>query len=76
MDASFRVRAEQRAREFAGQATTAEDLNGLLRAMMKSGLERMLNTELDVHLGRRPLAASPNASESLVETSGAQAVPG
>ena len=31
------------------------DLNGLMRLMMKSALERMLNTELDVHLGRRPL---------------------
>ena len=39
--------------EFAGQATTVEELNGLMRLMMKSGLERMLNTEMDVHLGRR-----------------------
>ena len=38
------------ATEFASEATTIEDLNGL---MMKSGLERMLDTEMDVHLGRR-----------------------
>jgi hypothetical protein len=31
-----------------------EDLNGLLRLMMKSGLERMLDTEVDLHLGQRP----------------------
>ena len=31
MDASFRVRAEQLATEFAGQAQTAEDLNGFMR---------------------------------------------
>jgi len=64
MDASLHKRSEQLATEFASQARTAEDLNGLIRLMMKSGLERMLNTELDVHLGRRPsptasLAASP-----------------
>jgi putative transposase len=55
MDASLHQRAEQLANEFASQARTAEDLNGLMRLMMKSALERMLNTELDVHLGRRSL---------------------
>jgi putative transposase len=54
MDASLHKRAEQLATEFANQARTAEDLNGLMRLMMKSALERMLNTEMDVHLGRRP----------------------
>ena len=34
-----------------------EDLHGLLRLMTKSALERMLNTEMDVHLGRRPSCA-------------------
>jgi transposase-like protein len=55
MDDALRVRAEQLANEFAGQATTAADLNGLMRLMMKSALERMLNTEMDVHLGRKAL---------------------
>jgi putative transposase len=59
MDASLQARAEQLATEFASQARTAEDLNGLMRLMMKSALERMLNTEMDVHLGRRP---SPQAA--------------
>src|SRR5437762_14207320 len=54
MDVSLQARAEQLASEFASQSRTAEDLNGLMRLMMKSALERMLNTELDVHLGRRP----------------------
>jgi transposase-like protein len=53
MDASLQARAEQLASEFAGQAATAEELNGFMRLMMKSALERMLNTEMDVHLGRR-----------------------
>jgi putative transposase len=57
MDASLQSRAQQLANEMAGQARTIEDLNGLMRLMMKSALERMLNTEMDVHLGRRPTAA-------------------
>ena len=56
MDASLRSRAEQLASEIASQARTAEDLNGLMRLMMKSALERMLNTEMDVHLGRKSLS--------------------
>ena len=73
MDASLRSRAEQLASEIASQATTAEDLNGVMRLMMKSALERMLNTEMDVHLGRRtlppvvannqPIAEAPVATE-------------
>jgi putative transposase len=68
MDASLQKRAEQLATEFASQAKTAEDLNGLMRLMMKSALERMLNTEMDVHLGRRSLpqhtAIEPPAREA------------
>ena len=71
MDASIRVRAEQLATEFAGQAQTAEDLNGFMRLMMQSALERMLNTELDVHLGRRKLPGVGPVAES-GETGAAQ----
>lgn len=53
MDALLQSRAQQLATEFASQATTVEELNELMRLMMKSGLERMLDTEMDVHLGRR-----------------------
>lgn len=71
MDASIRSRAEQLATEFAGQASTIEELNGLMRLMMKSALERMLNTEMDVHLGRRTLAVAeafePPAKTSAVD---------
>lgn len=56
MDGSLQSRAEELALEFANSATTIEELNQLLRLMMKSGLERMLDTEMDVHLGRRPAA--------------------
>jgi len=67
MDASFESRAEQLASEFAGQATTVEELNGLMRLMLKSGLERMLNSELDVHLGRKSAqTADETADEPVV----------
>lgn len=58
MDDALRNRAQVLAREIAGQARTIEDVNGLMRLMMKSALERMLDTEMDVHLGRRPPADS------------------
>lgn len=69
MDAGLQERAERLAGELASQAKTAEDVNELLRLMMKSALERMLNTELDVHLGRKGLA-SPEVSprEIVAET--------
>ncbi len=64
MDASLRSRAEQLAGEFSSQATTAEELNSFMRLMMKSALERMLNTELDVHLGRKGTAGAAAAGRA------------
>jgi len=63
MDGALQDRVEVLAREIAGQARTIEDVNGLMRLMMKSALERMLDTEMDVHLGRRPLAEPSGPSE-------------
>jgi putative transposase len=76
MEASLRTKAEKLAEEFADRHTTPEDLNAFIRLMMKAAVERMLNTEMDVHLGRRgvPVAAatagaeSPPPSESAAET--------
>ena len=53
MDAILKSQAEKLANELAAQVNTLEDLNGLMRTMMKTALERMLNTEMDVHLQRR-----------------------
>ncbi len=69
MDATLQSRAEQLASDMAGQATTIEDVNGLMRLMMKSAMEQILDTEMDVHLGRRPAAmaqeqAPPNIQRS------------
>jgi putative transposase len=64
MDAILTGKAEQLAREIASQATTLDELNSLLKLMMGSALERMLDTEMDVHLGRKLLPGS--AQDSLV----------
>jgi len=68
MDASLQSRAEDLAGEIAGQAKTVEDLNGLMRLMMKSALERMLDTEMDVHLGRKSLAVDADERSSDMPT--------
>jgi len=52
MDAKLMKKAEELAQEVAGQATTLDELNGVMRSLMKTALEKMLNAELDVHLGR------------------------
>jgi putative transposase len=64
MEASLRAKAEKLAEEFADQHSTAADLNGFVRMMMKTALERMLNTEMDVHLGRRGTATESGESRS------------
>ena len=56
MDASLQSRVELLPREIASQARTIEDVNELIHLMMRSALERTLDTEMDAHLGRRPLA--------------------
>ncbi|VTS01041.1 mutator family : Transposase, Mutator family OS=Edwardsiella ictaluri (strain 93-146) GN=NT01EI_1510 PE=4 SV=2: Transposase_mut: DDE_3 [Gemmata massiliana] len=73
MDAILKSQAEHLAREMGTRVTTLDDLNGLMRAMMTTARERMLNTEMDVHLGRRtettvtdnptPDAPTTNATE-------------
>ena len=62
MDESMQARAETLARELAGDVKTIEELNGLLRFMTKTTLERMLNTEMDMHLGRVPSSAGTEVS--------------
>ena len=62
MDALLTAKAELLATEIATQAKTLDDLNGLMKLMMKSALERMLDTEMDVHLGRKKLTVSTTDS--------------
>jgi putative transposase len=73
MDADLELKAEQLAGEITAQAQTLDDLNGLFRCLMKSPLERILDTEMDLHLGRtslpvlatdRPDATDPAAAKN------------
>lgn len=64
MDAMVLKKTKELAEQLAGQATTLDDLNGVMRSLMKSALERMLNTELEVHLGR-----GPSVGAATIETS-------
>jgi transposase-like protein len=61
--------------EFAVESRTAEDLNSLMRLMMKSALERMLNTELDVHLGRKAAPAGLVADQAATPPEAEPAAP-
>jgi transposase-like protein len=72
MDAILKSQAEKLAGELAAQASTLDDLNGFMRAMMKSALERMLNTEMDVYLGRR---AGPATTDTTTGVDDAAAAP-
>ena len=77
MNDALQGRVEVLAREIAGQARTIEDVNGLMRLMMKAALERMLDTEMDVHLERRPAAVAATVPTALpaVETEPSQKTP-
>jgi len=59
MDATLKLKAQQLADDIASQAKTLEDVNGLVNVLVKAALERMLDTEMDVHLGRRAVPALP-----------------
>ncbi len=73
MDATLRTQAEQLAGDIADQAETADDLQGLLRLMMKAAMERMLDTEMDVHLGRRSPPGTSNPAPAEGEDSSSHA---
>jgi transposase-like protein len=71
MDATLKLKVEQLAGDIATQARTVEDVNDLLRTLMKNALERMLDTEMDMHLGRTNAAAVPVVPEvETTETAG------
>jgi len=67
MDEALKLKTEQLAGDIAAQAQTLDDLNGLIRTLMKSALERMLDTEMDVHLGRKTVAALPQHESASLE---------
>lgn len=52
MDVSLQADMERLASRIAAEARTVEDLRSILREMTKATLERILDAEMDVHLGR------------------------
>ena len=76
MDAMLLKQTDDLAKAVAGEATTIEELNGVLRALMKSALERMLNTEMEAHLGSQS-ASAPTAgtSDALAPAEGSEVRP-
>ena len=70
MDVALLKKTDELAKELAQNSTTLEDLNNVVRSLMKSTMERMLNTEMDVHLGRRLTSATgtENAAEMADQT--------
>lgn len=66
MDANVMEQAEELAKSIATQATTMEELNGVMRTLMKSALEQMLGAELKVHLKEERQAAGivPSPAEA------------
>ena len=51
MDAMLRGKAEELAKEIAVSISTQQELSDVMRMMTKSVIERMLDAEMDVHLG-------------------------
>jgi transposase len=65
MDANLKTQTLELAHDLAEQATSLADVNNLLQLLMKSALEKMINTELNVHLQQQNLVADsyrPNSS--------------
>jgi putative transposase len=52
MDAGLQERAEKLAREMADGISTQQELSTMLRLVSKTMIERLLDAEMDVHLGR------------------------
>ncbi len=69
MDVTLTQKTEDLAAELAQNVTTLEELNTAMRSLMKSTMERMLNTEMDVHLGRRSVPAIRALDDSAATTS-------
>jgi len=67
MDADLQERAEKLAREMAGGISTQQELSSMLRLMTRTMIERMLDAEMDVHLGRKECPANGPASSSDAE---------
>ena len=76
MDAMLTKKASELAKELAGNATTLDDLNGMMRSLMKTAIETMLHSEMSVPLGRRRAANDAEAErgeKTVIETASEEA---
>jgi putative transposase len=72
MDATLRDKAAEFAKEFARNISTPQELSDVMRLMSKSMIERMLQAEMDVHLGQGS-AATPTKGTATTEPPGGAA---
>jgi hypothetical protein len=59
MEETLKLKAAPLASESATQAKPLDDVNELFRTLLKSARERMLDSERDVHLGRKASVVLP-----------------
>jgi transposase-like protein len=67
MDAMLRGKAEELAKEIAVSISTQQELGDVMRLMTKSVIERMLDAEMDVHLGQELDPATANTSSTTAD---------
>ena len=70
MDAILREQARQMAEEMAGGVQSAEDLSEVMRMMSKTLIQRALDAEMNVHLGRTKAIGSSPGEEDQPATDG------
>jgi transposase-like protein len=63
MDARLLQQAQELATQLAGDVRSIADVNDVIRLMSKSIIERALDAEMDIHLGRVPGAGAPSVAE-------------
>jgi transposase-like protein len=68
MDAMLRGKAEELAKEIAVSISTQQELGDVMRLMTKSVIERMLDAEMDVHLGQEHESATTTANPTTTNT--------
>ena len=74
MDARLRGKAEELAKEIAVSISTQQELGDVMRLMTKSVIERMLDAEMDVHLGQELDPATAKATSTTAEANPDQGV--
>ena len=68
MDATLSESTEELAKELSRNATTINELNEVMRLLMKSALERMLNTETHVHFGGSKSNAQKSQEDAMTSS--------